>query len=240
MTESYAYLPGTNVISSVTAMVGGPMVKTYHHDADGNILTEEIEQSNAPAKTPADFLYTSDGLRVKKTTASGTVVYHYDLSGNLIGESDVTGNAFTAYIYMDGLRIATVAPSGNICYYHTNHLETPEKMTNESGTVVWKADYKPFGEAVVDPSSTVVNSFRFPGQYYDSETGLHYNWNRYFDPNLGRYLTADPIGLQGGTNLYTYAINDPINYSDINGLISNKTKCSLACNLSIGDRKSVV
>jgi RHS repeat-associated protein len=203
--------------NAVTAMVGGPMVKTYHHDADGNILTEEIEQSNAPSKTPADFLYTSDGLRLTKTTASGTLVYHYDLSGNLIGESDNAGNSFTSYIYMDGLRIATVAPNGNICYYHNNHLETPETMTNESGAVVWKADYKPFGEATVDPSSTVVNNFRFPGQYYDSETGLHYNWNRYYDPSTGRYLTPDPIGLRGGLNLYRYVLNDPVNLVDPEG-----------------------
>jgi RHS repeat-associated protein len=119
---------------------------------------------------------------------------------------------------MDGLRIATVAPSGNICYYHNNHLETPEKMTNESGAVVWKADYKPFGEATVDSSSTVVNNFRFPGQYYDSESGLHYNWNRYYDPTTGRYLTADPIGLKGGLNLYVYVLNNSINRKDPEGL----------------------
>ena len=68
------------------------------------------------------------------------------------------------------------------------------------GNVVWKAAYDPFGEAQVDPSSTVTNNFRFPGQYYDEESGLHYNWHRYYDPRTGRYVTADPIGIEGGEN----------------------------------------
>ena len=60
--------------------------------------------------------------------------------------------------------------------------------------------------------------FRSPGQYYDAETGLHYNWNRYYDPDTGRYLSPDPIGLEGGLNLYAYVENDPVNWVDMFGL----------------------
>jgi RHS repeat-associated protein len=84
--------------------------------------------------------------------------------------------------------------------------------------VVWEADYKPFGEAGVNGKSTVVNNFRFAGQYYDEETGLHYNWHRYYDPKNGRYLTPDPIGLLGGINPYVYTLNNPINAIDPFGL----------------------
>jgi RHS repeat-associated protein len=91
-------------------------------------------------------------------------------------------------------------------------------MTDSTGTVVWEGDYKPFGEAGVHPQSTVVNNFRFAGQYYDEETGLHYNYHRYYDPKTGRYLTPDPIGLLGGINLYSYAVNNPVNAIDPFGL----------------------
>ena len=92
--------------------------------------------------------------------------------------------------------------SDNIFYYHNDHLGTPLAMTNAGGNVVWKAAYDPFGEAQVDPSSTVTNNFRFPGQYYDEESGLHYNWHRYYDPRTGRYVTTDPIGLKGNKSYF--------------------------------------
>jgi RHS repeat-associated protein len=82
-----------------------------------------------------------------------------------------------------------------IYHYLNNYLGTPQIMTEQGGTVVWEAQYKPFGEAAVHPSSTVENNFRFPGQYYDAETGLHYNYHRYYDPQTGRYLRPDPLNL---------------------------------------------
>jgi len=85
--------------------------------------------------------------------------------------------------------------------------------------VVWDADYFPFGEANVNPNSNVVNNFRFAGQYFDAETGLHYNYHRYYNPATGRYLTPDPIGLTGGTNLYAYANLNPITSTDPFGLL---------------------
>ena len=68
-------------------------------------------------------------------------------------------------------------------------------MTNENGSVLWGAQDKPFGAAEVHPYSTVENNFRFPGQYFDEETGLHFNYHRYYDPRMRRYMRADPIGL---------------------------------------------
>lgn len=212
--ETYTYLPDSNIIESIA----GVLPKAFIHNDDGNILTAVTNTMESVPTTESNYLYNNDGQRIRKTTGGLTVYYHYDLAGNLIAQSDSTGTLITSYIYMGGTRIATVATDGTICYYHTNHLETPEAMTDQSGAVVWKADYKPFGQALVDPASTVVNDFRFPGQYYDSETGLHYNWNRYYDPSTGRYLTADPIGLAGGINLYAYVLNDPVNWVDPMGL----------------------
>jgi RHS repeat-associated protein len=104
-------------------------------------------------------------------------------------------------------------------YFNNNYLGTPIIITDSGNAAVWRADYEPYGKATVHPSSTVENHFRFPGQYYDAETGLHYNWHRYYDPKTGRYLTPDPIGLEGGINPYVYVQNDPVNRVDPDGLI---------------------
>ena len=124
----------------------------------------------------------------------------------------------------------TDCPGEEIYYYHNDHLGTPQKMTDINGSVVWSADYRPFGQADVTVN-TVTNNFRFPGQYEDKETGLHYNWHRYYDPRIGRYLRADPIGLIAGVNLFRYCANRPLNLIDPQGLkeicipwLASKTK----------------
>jgi RHS repeat-associated protein len=101
---------------------------------------------------------------------------------------------------------------------HNDHLGTPQVMTDKAGNVIWRAVHDPFGKATVDAASTVEMNVRFPGQYYDEETGLHYNYFRYYCPEIGRYLTADPIGLAGGLNTYLYADANPLTNFDPFGL----------------------
>ncbi|RLG90008.1 MAG: hypothetical protein DRO36_06820, partial [Candidatus Hecatellales archaeon] len=89
--------------------------------------------------------------------------------------------------------IVNQIPGDEVYYYHNDHLGTPQKMTNSIGTIVWGAGYLPFGKAMVDEDPdgdgvSVTNNFRFPGQYYDSKTGLHYNWHRDYKPEIGRYI----------------------------------------------------
>jgi RHS repeat-associated protein len=99
---------------------------------------------------------------------------------------------------------------------HVDHLGTPQVLTDATGAIAWEAHYRPFGDAITSGSLTF--SLRFPGQYHDAETGLHYNWHRYYDPQTGRYLTSDPIGLVGGLNPYAYAHGNPIANTDPTGL----------------------
>jgi len=109
-----------------------------------------------------------------------------------------------------------------VSYVHNDHLGTPQVMTDETGAVVWRASYDPFGQATITVNTVALN-VRFPGQYYDAETGLHYNYFRYYDPGTGRYLRADPIGVSGGLNVFLYGAGNPIVNSDLFGLLPGDT-----------------
>jgi len=226
--ETYTYVTGTNRINKIT---GGFNPRTFAYDGNGNItndgaLTFVYDQNNRLIEvkegetSKAIYTYNGLGQRVKKVTGGVTIIYHYDLDGKLIAESLSSGTLTREYLYMGKVRVAMVdVANGNAVYQYLNdRLGTPEILTDASGTVAWEAWYEPFGEAHIHPSSSVVNNHRFPGQYFDQETGLHYNYHRYYDPKTGRYLTADPIGLRGGINLYRYVSNSPINRTDPLGL----------------------
>jgi RHS repeat-associated protein len=106
------------------------------------------------------------------------------------------------------------SPDGMI---HTDHLGTPHMMTDSTGAVVWSAYYKAFGATSVTVS-TITNNLRFPGQYFDLETGLNYNYFRDYNAMIGRYIESDHAGLKGGINLYVYVENNAVNVSDLLGL----------------------
>ena len=110
-------------------------------------------------------------------------------------------------------------PGSQCGMIHNDHLGTSQKMTDASGTVVWAADYKPFGEATITVS-TITNNLRGIGQYFDVETGLLYNYFRDLNPAIGRYIEKDRIGLRGGINLYAHVRNNPLRYYDPYGLSS--------------------
>ena len=109
-------------------------------------------------------------------------------------------------------------------HYVCDHLGTPQLLMNQGQEVVWEAKAKAWGETrVMSRAATdeqVINNHRFQGQYYDAETSLHYNTFRYYDPELGRFISQDPIGLMGGINLYQYAPN-PVEWVDPLGLKTN-------------------
>jgi RHS repeat-associated protein len=217
-----------NRTNRLTTITGTPTA-TLTHDAGGNIITEGTRTftydltNRLTAITDnetqiASYVYDANNLRVKKTTPAETRIFHYDVNGHLIAETDGTGVTLAEHVYLSDMPLATVRPTDTVYYFHTDHINTPRVMTNSAGTVAWQAAYHGFGHAEVAGSSTITNNLRFPGQYFDSETNLHYNWNRYYDPRTGRYLTPDPIGLEGGIDPYVYTENQPINRTDKEGL----------------------
>jgi len=134
--------------------------------------------------------------------------------------TDANGNSATAtQLVTVSAPVATEA----VYWHHNDHLGTPQAMTDVNGTVVWTMSQTPFGIATVneDPDGDgirVTNNFRFPGQYFDAETGLNYNYQRTYDPALGRYTQHDPIGLNGGMNPFGYVGGNPVNATDPSGL----------------------
>ncbi|MCP3671313.1 MAG: hypothetical protein GY814_12940, partial [Gammaproteobacteria bacterium] len=151
-------------------------------------------------------------------TPVGTTYYLYDPGGQLLGEYDASGQPIKEYVHLEGEPIAQV-DNTSITYLHTDHLATPRKATNGAGQVVWQWESEAFGNALPQSSGIAVN-LRFPGQYYDAETGLYYNYFRYYDPSTGRYITSDPIGLDGGLNTFGYVEGNPTNRADFFGLFS--------------------
>jgi RHS repeat-associated protein len=225
--EDYSYSAGTNKLNKVLTDTD---TVTYTFDLNSNItgigdMVLTYNQNNRLVMVEkegvvlGEYTYNGLGQRIKKEVNGVITVFHYDFDGNIIAESDESGNFDKEYLYRGSSRLALVDVStGDIYYYGNDQLGTPQILTDLTNTVVWEGEYDPFGEAHINPNSSVVSNFRFPGQYYDSETGLHYNYHRYYDPRIGRYLTADPIGLDGGMNLFLYANNNPINYIDPLGL----------------------
>lgn len=116
------------------------------------------------------------------------------------------------------------APVLNLYSIYTDQLNTPRMVTDAQRSVVWQAlPDEPFGLDVPDedPNHTgtpFVFNLRFPGQYYDPESGLNYNLNRDYDPATGRYVESDPLGLQAGINTYAYVGGNPPKYTDPKGL----------------------
>lgn len=121
------------------------------------------------------------------------------------------------YIYNGSVLVGFVS-GGNLSFVHTDHLTTPQVVTNQSQAVVWIADYQPFGKAKLGLFNSISLDSRFPGQYLDSETGLYYNYFRDYDPSIGRYIESDPIGLEGGINTYAYVEGNPLTGTDPLGL----------------------
>jgi RHS repeat-associated protein len=148
--------------------------------------------------------------------------FAYDEAGHLLGEYTQAGTAIQETVWLGDIPVAVLNSTGNY-YIYPDHLNTPRAIADSTNKTVWRWKDPAFGNGQPDQDpdkdgKAFVYNLRFPGQYYDQSTGLHYNWFRDYDPVTGRYLKSDPIGLQGGLNTYSYVNGNPVNFIDPLGL----------------------
>ena len=208
--------------------------KKFTYDARGNLVQETRGQDGKHVKR---FTYNLNNqlIEVKSSQRDQSVRFKYDPLGRRIEKQDAFGT--TRYLWTDNLLaqeqrndskktyvyepqsfkpIAQVH-NGKVYHYHLDHLGTPRELTNSEGKIVWKAKYKTYGNLAIKEVEEIENNLRFQGQYFDEETGLHYNRFRYYHPGTGQFINQDPIGLLGGLNNYQYAPN-PVQWIDPLGL----------------------
>ncbi|MBU6953834.1 RHS repeat domain-containing protein [Hahella sp. HN01] len=135
--------------------------------------------------------------------------------------NQLTTILFSALFSLTTLLSAQAHAEADLYFIHSDHLGTPQAMTDSDQNVVWKTLQTPFGETVKE-TGTAVQPLRFPGQYADPESEFNYNYFRDYDPKIGRYLQSDPIGLAGGINTYAYVEQNPLLYLDPEGLSRKK------------------
>jgi RHS repeat-associated protein len=219
--------------------ISGSLVRTYAYDAAGDTLSytgasfgfnERGRMSSATVgSTGASYIYNALGQLIEKTVGGVTTLLMYDEAGHLLGEYSSTGALIQETVWMDDTPVATLRPNGstvNIYYVHTDHLNAPRVVTQSSDNLprwLWggnAANQNPLG------LGTFVYNLRYPGQYFQAETGLSYNYFRDYDGVTGRYIESDPIGLAGGINTYAYVGGNPISLSDPLGLCADRQRCA--------------
>src|SRR5471030_2733095 len=223
----YDYDPFGNLIRERRG-TGQKLVTEYRYDCQHRLI----------GVTPPDgrcvsYRYDAFGRRISKTVDGKTTEFFWQ-GDHLVAES--SREHYRSYVYEPGTfrPLAMLDGEGprQACpfYYQLDHLGTPQELTDYSGEIAWSARYTAYGQLAhleSDTRQTLDQPLRFQGQYFDAETGLHYNRHRYYSPDLGRYLTPDPVKLAGGLNGYRYGVNptgwvDPLGLNDCPGGVGCK------------------
>ncbi|NNA54071.1 RHS repeat-associated core domain-containing protein [Pseudomonas lactis] len=194
---------------------GQQLVTEYHYDCQHRLIG--ITQPNGQT---ASYRYDPFGRRISKTVDSKTTEFFWQ-GDKLIAEHHAERHR--SYLYEpDTFRplalLEGFGPHATTPYhYQLDHLGTPQELTSPDGEIVWSAHYRAYGQIARLDVGKIDNPLRFQGQYFDQESGLHYNRHRYYNPDIGRYLTPDPVKLAGGINGYRYVPN-PTGWVDPLGL----------------------
>jgi RHS repeat-associated protein len=218
----------TTTVPSTSNKISAVGSNSYTYDSSGNITADgvntytwnaegELSVVKVGGSPVGTYTYNFYRQRADKVAAS-TAYYVYGAGGLVYGEYDTSGNFIREYVYLNGAPLAQIDTGSPevLTYLHTDHLGTPRFGTNSSSTQVWSWNNDTFGTST--PSGTATVNLRMAGQYFDSESDLFYNWNRVYNPAIGRYISSDPIGIVGGLNTYGYLDANPLSSLDPPGL----------------------
>lgn len=177
-----------------------------------------LRSVTTPDGVKATYAYDAFGRRVKKEVSTGEVVW-FVWDGNTLAaevrQAPDGSRVHRTYVFEELYPFLPVAQkdAGRWFDFVTTPSGTPTELIDDAGHVGWEATLSAFGLVESETRTATDTAIRFQGQYHDPESGLHYNRFRYYDPELGRYLTPDPVGVEGGLNEYAYARN-PIGWVD--------------------------
>ena len=179
---------------------------SYTYDEAGRMTSLSVNGT-----LTAQYLYNAAGQQVVRRLPSETLEIRsiFGPSGNRIAEYEISALTgalvgLREYVWLDDQPVAVVE-NGAVYYIRTDHIGRPELATDDLGAVVWSVEYLPFGGVHASTGGSI--DLRFPGQWFQTENGLHQNWMRDCDPTTGRYLQADLVGLIDGASIYGYATN---------------------------------
>ncbi|WP_236478899.1 RHS repeat domain-containing protein, partial [Pseudomonas syringae] len=223
--HEYKYDAWGNLIEKVVGIVRW---QTFTYDCENRLVKTET-MADTQVESTSSYQYDSLGRRVaKQSEIKGQTDHKRFLWQGLRMLREESPGQSSLYIYEPGsyAPLARVDEKegeveNTVYYFHTDQIGTPLEMTDAEGQIVWQAKYRAWGAVEKLVVNEVEQNLRFQGQYFDAETGLHYNTFRYYDPEIGRFITQDPIGLLGGFNLYGYTLN-PLSDIDPWGLCETK------------------
>jgi len=211
--------------------------QAYTWDAR-NQLMSIVYTSGTYSGTHTEFTYDGLGRRVKIVERSGTIVGSGTITntkqfvwvpGRMAEERDASGTNVTKRFFAQGEQVA-----GANYYYTRDHLGSVREMVNNSGTIVARYDYDPFGRKTY-VQGTMSSDFQYAGMYLHATSVLNLTFFRAYDANSAKWLSRDPSGERGGINLYAYVANNTVNLTDILGLCGCPTSgSSLASALAQG------
>lgn len=185
-------------------------VTRYGYNGFARLISVEKVQPDIAASTiSASYSYDPFGRRILKDTNDDQTRFRWS-GDNLIAEYSNDRLKRAQYRYDGGFTASEYSDEINSYDVLTDFIGSAKRLTNSSGEISWKAVSDPYGHIAGETNNSVVFNQRFPGQYYDLETNLNYNYYRYYDSSRGRYITSDPLGILAGINSYTYVSGNPI------------------------------